>query len=207
MKPTRKQRLGSVFIVVASAFMIFVSALIPSPILVVISVLIGIMGVIVYVGIQRYETEIERLYATPIDYTSPLAFATTVVQAAGLTVVLSILVYVFLIFDMVAPVSEWGTTIDSLAVIIGAVLGVVLGAGFPPLMQQRNPVPWVSAEDAKPGMIVMQLNSFLLIVAFVALLFGFDPLSALVYCVTYFGSRLAILGSMGPTVLPERSHG
>jgi len=161
----------------------------------------GLIGVTLYIGIGRYKTELEQFYATGIDYASPPAFAYTLSQTVALGVAFGGGLYVALAFDLVAPVSEWFTAIDSLVVLGGAVLGLALGAGYPPLMQRQDLVPLLSV-----GRWASELDVGLFVTACIVLLFGSDPLSGVVFGVTYFGSRLALLGSIYGRVRPDGSR-
>lgn len=162
----------------------------------------GLLGVTLYVGIRRYETELEQFYATPIDYASPPAFAYTLSQTVGLAVAFCGGLYFALTFDLVAPVSEWVSATDSLVVLGGAVLGVALGAGYPPVMQRQDLVPLLSF-----GRWASELDAGLFVTAVAVLLFGSGPLSVVAFGVTYFGSRLAILGSVYGRVRAAGSRG
>jgi len=151
----------------------------------------GLLGVTLYVGISRYETELEQFYATRIDYAGPPALAYTLFQTVALAVAFGGGLYFALSFDLVAPVSEWVPATDRLVVLGGAVLGLALGAGYPPVMQRQDLVPLLSV-----GRWASELDVGLFVTACAGLLFGPDPLSVVVFGVAYFGSRLAFLGSV-----------
>jgi hypothetical protein len=160
----------------------------------------GLAGVTLYVGIGRYRTELERFYATPIDYASPPAFAYTLHQTVGLGVAFGLALYFALIFDLVAHVSEWVPATDSLVLLGGAVLGLALGAGYPPVIQRQDLVPLLSV-----GRWASELDVGLFVTGFFVLLFGPGPLSVVVFGVAYFGSRLAALGSIYGRARPDGS--
>ncbi|MBP2252337.1 hypothetical protein J2754_002683 [Halarchaeum solikamskense] len=200
MNRTRQQRIGSVFLVLPSVFMVVVGALEGLWIAVVLGGVAGLLGVTLYVGIGRYETELEQFYATQIDYASPPAFAYTLSQTVAFTVAFCCALYVALTFDLVAPVSEWVPATDSLVVLGGAVLGLALGAGYPPLMQRQDLVPLLSV-----GRWASELDGGLFVTAYAVLLFGSDPLSGVVFGVTYVGSRIAVLGGIRASARTDRN--
>ena len=177
--------------VLPSVFIVVVGALEGLWIAVVLGGVAGLLGVTLYVGIRRYETELGQFYATRIDYASPPAFAYTLSQTVALAVAFGGALYFALTFDLVAPVSEWFTAIDSLVVLGGVVVGLALGAGYPPLMQRQDLVPLLSV-----GRWASELDVGLFVTAGIVLLFRADPLSAVVFGVMYFCSRLAVLGGI-----------
>jgi len=160
----------------------------------------GLLGVTAYLGIGRYETEIEQFYATRIDYASPRGFAYTVVLMVALAVAFCCGFYTALGSDLIAPVSEWFTGIDSLVILSGAVLGLALGAGYPPVMQRQDYAPLLSL-----GQWASELDGGLFVAACYVLLSGSGPLSVLAFGVAYFGSRLAFLGSVYGSVRADGS--
>jgi hypothetical protein len=151
----------------------------------------GLMGVTLNVSIRRYRTELEQFYSTPIDYESPPAFAYTLLQTVGLGVAFSGMLYFALSADLIAPISDWLPATNRLVIFGSTVLGLVLGAAYLPLIQKQEIAPMLSV-----GQWASQLDGSLFVTAFVVLLFGSDPLSAVVFGVAYFGSRLAVLGSI-----------
>ncbi|SEW22221.1 hypothetical protein SAMN04487945_2298 [Halobacterium jilantaiense] len=151
----------------------------------------GLLGVTLYLGIRRYETELEQFYATQIDYASRPAFAYTLFQTVALAVAFGGGLYFALSFDLVAPVSEWVPDTDSLVVLGGALLGLALGAGYPPVMRHQDLVPML-----RLGRWASELDVGLFVTACIVLLFRSDPLSVVVFGVAYLGSRLAYLGSV-----------
>jgi hypothetical protein len=196
----KQQKLGSALLVPLSVFVVVGGALEGLWIAVVLGGVAGLLGVTLYVGIRRYETELEQFYATPIDYASPPAFAYTLLLTVALAVAFCCGLYFALTFDLVAPVSEWFTAIDRLVVLGGAVLGLALGAGYPPLMQRQDLVPLLSV-----GRWASELDGGLFVTACIVLLFGSDPLSVVVFGVAYFGSRLAVLGGIRVSARPDGS--
>jgi len=180
-----------VFLVLLSALPVVGGAVWGVWIAVVFGGVTGLIGVTLYIGIGRYKTELEQFYATQINYASPPAFAYTLSQTVALTVAFGGGLYFALTFDLVAPVSEWFTAIDSLVVLGGVVVGLALGAGYPPLMQRQDLVPLLSV-----GRWASELDVGLFVTAGIVLLFRADPLSAVVFGVMYFCSRLAVLGGI-----------
>ena len=202
MDRTRQQRIGSVFLVLLSAFPVVGGAVWGVWIGVVFGGVTGLVGVTLYIGIGRYKTEIEQFYATRINYASPPAFAYTLLQTVALTVAFGGALYVALTFNLVAPVSEWVPATDSLVVPGGAVLGLTLGAGYPPLMQRQDLVPLLSV-----GRWASELDGGLFVTVCIILLFRADPLSAVVFGIMYFCSRLAVLGGIRASARPNQNSG
>jgi hypothetical protein len=197
---TKQQRIGSVFLVLLSALPVVGGAVWGVWIAVVFGGVTGLIGVTLYIGIGRYKTEIEQFYATQINYASPPAFAYTLLQTVSLTVAFGGALYFALTFDLVAPVSEWFPATDSLVVLGGVVLGLALGAGYPLLMQRQDLVPLLSV-----GRWASELDVGLFVTAYAVLLFGSDPLSGVVFGVTYVGSRIVVLGGIRASARTDRN--
>ena len=197
----KQQKLGSGFLVLLSVPVVVVAALEGLWIPAVLVGLAGLMGAALYVGIRRYRAELKQFYVEPVDYASPPAFAYTLLETVGLGVVFGLALYIAVYVGLVAPVSEWVPATDRLVILAGTVLGLALGAGYPPVMQRQDLVPMLSV-----GQWATQLDAGLFFTAFMVLLFGPDPLSVLAFGVTYFGSRLAVLGGIHASARPDRNR-
>jgi hypothetical protein len=130
----------------------------------------------------------ERLYGGSVDFTETGTLALGVVALVLRVVEFGLVFVVVAAFRLVTLQPEPESALLALA--LGVVPGVVLGAGLPCLVQYRDEVAAPSAAGAR------LLGGLAVSGAYLALLFGYHPVTAVVYAVGYLLSRATAVGGI-----------
>jgi hypothetical protein len=125
------------------------------------------------------------LSAEPVDFTATRTFLVGCVQVALAAVAFGVIFWLVAAFRLATldPTPESAV----LSVLLGVVPGAVLGAGVPCLLQYRSSLGRLGA---RPGArVVGPAATF----GTYALLFGYDPVSSVLYAFVYLAGRTVVL--------------
>lgn len=148
-----------------------------------------LVGVTVYVGIGRYREHLDQFQGSTVDFTTTPAFSYSLVHVVALGTFFAVLLYLAVNTGRVtSSIANAVTSAPMGVVLIGVVPGIVLGAGYPVVIQRQDLVSRLNVARISFG-----VDNALTIGAYVLLLVGYDPAAAVFYASAYVVSRLASL--------------
>jgi len=154
----------------------------------VLGVLGVVLGTAIYVSISRYEDRIAQFWTTSIDFTTKSAFVGSLVQLLAFAVLFAGLLFLTDYSGFVASSVVDRVSSAPLLAFLGILPGVVLGAGYPVIIQRQTRVPLLTITQHAFG-----LDAIVTIGAYVVLLVGYDPVSAVFYSIAFVLCRLTSL--------------
>jgi hypothetical protein len=153
-----------------------------------LAMLLGATG---YVGLSRYRERFEQFQYSIVDFTTTPTFVYSLIHVLALTLLFAVLLFLAVTTEFVpSSTVDVDTANTTLVFFSGVIPGVVLGAGYPAVIQRR-------ADDSllSVARIAVGVENVLTIGAYCLLLVFYEPVSAAFYAIAYVVSRLTILAA------------
>ena len=150
-----------------------------------------LFGAAVYVGFSRYGENFEQFRYSIVDFTTTPTFVYSLIHVLGLALLFAALLFVAVTTEFIPSSTVDVDTANTTLVFFGGVIpGVVLGAGYPVLIQRH-------ADDSllSVARIAFGVENFLTFGAYCLLLLFYEPVSAALYAIVYVVGRLTILAA------------
>lgn len=187
----RTRRYVAVIASLAGVFVVTLSAVEGNLGTILLGGFASLVGLLVYVGIGRYGEQLSQFRESTVDYTTGPAFAYSLVQIVGLSVLFASMLYIAVSTDFVTTSIADVRSAPTWEIGIGVVPGIVLGAGFPVFIQHQTIVSRLNV-----ARIAFALDYNLSIGTYVLLLVSPVPAAAVFYAIALLVSRLVSLGTI-----------
>lgn len=189
MNQQRVRQLAGAVLALAGLVVVGLSAIMGVYVISAFGGLTVLVGATVYVGLSRYGEQFEQFQESIVDFTTTPTFVYSLIHVLGLTLLFATLLFLAVSSEFVPSSTVGVDTANTMLVFFGGVIpGIVLGAGYPVVIQRH-------ADDSllSVARIAFGAENILTIGACGLLFVFYEPVSAVFYTIAYVMSRLAIL--------------